>query len=175
MTRTIQMPESSILVDATTDHVWGLLAENFDRLDDWSSGLDRSEAIELSGSDVGAPVPGRICYSSTPGFREIEERIISFSESDRTFTYEASGAPKVVGTIRNSWFVEPTGPTQCRVGFRPSIEVGPVGWVLGKLMSLIAGDRIAKGTLKEFKHFAETGEQLPIPAKAKKRSVSSKA
>lgn len=66
MIRTQQIPESSILVGTPAEQAWYLLAENFDHLDAWSSGLDRSEAIKQLGPDVGAPVAGRIGHSSTP-------------------------------------------------------------------------------------------------------------
>lgn len=145
--------------------VWHVLAERFDRIDEWASGVPKSWG---TGTDHvnGSPFAGRVCASSIPGFDDVTESIIEYGEDPHFFTYKASGMPAWMGVAMNTWHVESIDESTTLVYFEPEVQAaGLLGRVILRVFMVFAS-RLARETLDDLKIFVETGH--PSPRKLKK-------
>jgi len=154
-----------VIVDAPLEAVWQILAERFEKIDQWSSGVPGSHVADVAGV-AGAPISGRVCKSSWRGFDDVTETIVEYGEDPHFFKYTASGTPAWMGVASNTWYAKPIDETKTLVYFEPAIE--PAGWI-GRLvvpMFIRFARSIATDTLDDLKIFVETGQ--PSERKRKK-------
>jgi len=155
-----------VVINAPLAEVWHVLAERFESVDEWSSGVPRSRAANASETEVfatavseveGAPVPGRVCESDWRIFDEVTETIVEYGEDPYFFKYTASGTPAWMGVASNTWHVEAIDEKTTLVYFEPAIEpAGRVGKVVVPLFVWFAR-KLAADTLDDLKVYVETG------------------
>ncbi len=157
-----------VVINAPLDAVWHVLAERFEHIHEWSSGVPAAHAAEVAGAK-GAPVPGRVCESSWRGFDDITETIVEYGEDPHFFKYIASGTPAWLGVAANTWHVEAIDEATTLVYFEPTIEpAGALGKVVVPLFIRFAR-KLAMDTLDDLKVFVETGR--PSKRKQKKGAL----
>jgi len=170
MTHKESTHDYNVVIDASLETVWHILAERFENIDEWSSGVPRSHVANVDGN-AGAPVPGRVCESSWRGFEDVTETIVEYGQDPHFFKYVASGTPAWMGSASNTWHAEPIDETKTLVYFEPAIE--PAGRI-GKLMVPIfirLARKMATDTLNDLKVFVETGE----PSERKQKNSGEKS
>ena len=153
------------IVHADPDHVWRILSEEFDDVDNWASSVNHSEANDqATNTPEGAPA-GRLC--TVPGFGITDERMTRFNDAERSFAFsvEAEKIPSFFRNMESAWSVEPIGPGRSRVTTKVS---GNATGVMGALVSPMM-KRKFKNTIdtvyEDLKVYAETGS--PSDAKHK--------
>ena len=159
--------EFQTIIQSPIDKVWHVLAERFDHIGDWASGIPRSTPAEAA-LDVGAPVAGRVCDSNMKSFNGVTETIVEYGEDPYFFTYRALGTPKWMGVASNTWHAESVDADTTLVYFEPSLT--PAG-LLGKIVMplfMVLGRRMARTTLDDLKVFVETGE----PSVGKQKAIA---
>ncbi|MEM9950205.1 MAG: SRPBCC family protein [Chloroflexota bacterium] len=149
-----------ILINVPASDVWHILAHQFDRIGEWSSGIEHSspnlKAIKLDD----APMAGRVC--DVPAFGKIEETFIAYDEQAKTYTYEARvGLPFFVTSAQNSWQVNAIDANTCSVRFDAELTLIPFVGVILAIPMRIRLARIIKNITEELKYYAETGAIHP--------------
>ena len=151
----------SLNVNAPAEKLWEILAENYDRVGEWTS------EIQASSPNPDLPVgEGRVC--STPGFGDVKETITSYDEGRRAFGYSAdiSSMPFFVREIGNDWQVEAKGGDQSVVHMHMQARLMPVfAQVMGPFLKRQMS-KSADTILEELKYYAEKGEIHPRKVKA---------
>lgn len=143
-------------VNAPAEKLWQILAEDYDRVGEWTS--------EIAQSSPNPDLPtgeGRVC--ATPGFGDVKETITAFNESERQFSYaaEISTFPFFVKSVGNTWRVEADGPNRTVVHMHLQARLLPVfAQLMGPVMKRQMG-KSADTILEELKHYAETGQIHP--------------
>ncbi len=140
-------------VNAPAERLWQILAENYDRVGEWTS--------EIAHSTHNPDLPvgeGRVC--TTPGFGDVKETITTFDESEREFSYaaEISTFPFFVKGVSNTWHVEADGSNRSIVHMHIRANLLPV---FAQLMGPVMKRQMAKSgdiILEELKYYAETGQ-----------------
>ena len=144
-----------INVNASASQLWTILAEEYDRVGEWTS------EIEQSAPNPDLPVgEGRVCV--TPGFGDVKETITKYDEQDREFSYaaEIGNFPFFVKEVGNTWRVEANGNGSI-VHMHMKGRLLPV---FAQLMGPIMKRQMAKSAdivLEELKYFAENGRVHP--------------
>ena len=152
-------------IDADADHVWRILAEEFDDVDAWASSVDHSEHnARATNTPEGAPA-GRLC--TVPGFGVTDERMTRFDVEERSFAFsvEAEKIPGFFTDMESAWSVEPVGPGRARVTTRVA---GNANGVMGALVRPVMKrkfQRTIDAVYEDLKVYAETG--APSTAKQK--------
>lgn len=154
---------SHIIVAASADAVWEVVAHRFDRIGDWATAIPSSTATSdtAAPSLVDAPVAGRVCRTGLRQAPEVTETVVAYDDTDdtgRTLTYQAAaGMPKFITTARNRWQVTALDSARTEVAFTAQVEVrGLLGrlawWVL-----LLRVHRTGRYLLADLKHYVEHG------------------
>jgi hypothetical protein len=159
---------SHMIVNATADAVWEVVAHRFDRIGDWATVIPSSTAI-AEPSGVGAPVAGRVCHTGLRLAPEVTETVVVYDDTARTLTYQATaGLPAFLAMARNHWQVTALDGGRTEVRFTAQVEVrGLVGrlswWVL-----LLRVRRSGRHLLADLKHYVEDG--TPSPRKRRQQA-----
>ncbi len=134
-------PEQEVVVEkeinASADAVWAILAGDFAGIADWASILEKSEKIKHSDLpenikvDSNAPVPGRKTYS---GKFDVIEVLTSYSDENRSFTFQAVGLPKFIVKSQNTTSVTPVSSNTCIVKMHIQMELKGMGRMMGGKM-----------------------------------------
>ena len=128
----------------------------------WKSGMTSSVA---EGEPFGdAPYGSRKIKASGLTF---SEKLVHFSNTERSFSYEVIGLPFVVKSTRNEWnFTESDGKATLHMNLNLQVANG-FGWLLSDFLKKNMTKEMGK-LRKEFKYFMENGE--PHPRKVKETS-----
>ena len=117
--------KDQMAVKAPASKVWQVLAHEFDKIGQWSSGITESRGIVDISAPVGAPVGGRVCLS--PGFGgDAEESFTYYDEQAMRFGYKAIGDlpwPWLLKSAENNWRVHLQEPDTSMVEFRAEVDV----------------------------------------------------
>lgn len=146
----------AITINASANRLWQILAEDYDKVGEWTS------EIPESSPNPDLPVgEGRVC--TTPDFGDVKEIITHFDEQQRSFSYAADiqKMPFFVREIGNSWRVEPKGDNRAVVHMHLKGRLLPV---FSQLMGPIMKRQMLKSVdtiLEELKYYAETGQIHP--------------
>lgn len=106
-------------IEAPAQSVWQVLGTQFARIDEWSTFVKTSRALEPSEVPAsmvvppGAPVPGR----ETKTKARIVEVLTAYSDEDKTLTFEGIGLPRIITRARDTQSVEANGPHASTVVF----------------------------------------------------------
>ncbi|MEM7113499.1 MAG: SRPBCC family protein [Chloroflexota bacterium] len=143
-------------VNAPATRLWEILAENYDRVGEWTSEITQS----ASNPDLNVG-EGRVC--TTPGFGDVKETITAYDEKRRQFSYaaEISSFPFFVKDVGNSWRVEEKGINRAVVHMHMNAKLLPIfAQLMGPVMKRQMG-KAADVILEELKYYAETDEIHP--------------
>jgi hypothetical protein len=153
-------------IDRSADECWKVFGNGYTDIYKWLSGVSSSEA---EGEPFGESLVGsrRI---KTPAI-SFSEKLIHFSNAERTFTYEVLGLPFVVRSARNEWrFTEQNGKATLNMHLKLQTATG-FGWLLNGLLKKNMTKAMGK-LHQEFKYYMENGEVHP--RKAKETAAASK-
>jgi len=145
----------SKVIDAPIDRVWKVVAHEFERVGEWSSAVAASSAHTDVAVPDGATVGGRVC--ATPGFGDLTEAFISYSEDDKEFVFEVEGMPSFVTLARNHTTVRPAGPDRSEVQLEVTIETNAVGKLMGPMFAIKLKSTL-NTFLDELAAYVKTGE-----------------
>lgn len=143
-----------ISLHAPVDSVWDLLAHRFHEVGLWATAINESGALPTTTGDTG--VADRVCDTPDGVFKE---RMVSFDEATRTFSYLAyEGLPGFVREGGNTWRVRDLGNGKTEVSMHMKFDLNPVaevlmGWMLKRQMG-----KAADSVLDDLKVYAETGK-----------------
>ena len=146
--------QRTITLDASSEHVWHILANRFHDVGEWATIINVSERLKTQTG--GAGVADRVCDTPDGIFKE---QVTSFDEQARTFSYVAyEGLPGFVRKGGNTWGVRAVGRGKTEVHMCMEFDLNPIadvlmGWMLKRQMG-----KAADGVLADLKVYAETGE-----------------
>ena len=154
------------IVNVSADRLWSILADDFDKVGGWSSGVDSSAPNTDAAVPEGASVGGRVCQ--VPGFGAVNEAFTSFYPAERSFSFEAtaSGIPSFVHNLTNHTLVKSLGPEQSKVQIRFTADTEGVQGRLAKPVVTRQFSRGIDGFLEDLKIFAESGKISSKKSKA---------
>ncbi|MEM7028613.1 MAG: SRPBCC family protein [Chloroflexota bacterium] len=148
-----------ITVNASAEKLWQILADDYDKVGEWTS------EIHVSTPNPDLPVgQGRVC--TTPNFGDAKETITEFDETRRAFSYtaELASMPFFVREVGNSWRVEAKGENRSVVHMHMKGKLLPI---FAQLMGPIMKKQMAKSAdvvLEELVYYAENDEVHPRKA-----------
>ena len=101
-----------LVISAPVEQVWEVTAVRFAEIGAWARTVSHSAAV-AAGAKVDpvthAPVAGRTCDVSMPGFSSFTERIVRFEPDTHTIAYVvAEGMPGFVDEPTSTWVLERT-------------------------------------------------------------------
>lgn len=164
--------QEQMIVNASADKLWRVLAHQFDQVGLWSSGITESYATNGEQLPDGATMSGRVCLSNGVG-GDVEEQFTQYDEAGKCFSYKAAGQmPWFIHGAENSWHVRALGPTEAEVGFSGVIDSK---WLPG-LFFLAFKPLVLKfwgtRTLEELKYYVESDQPHPRKVKALKKELA---
>jgi hypothetical protein len=69
---------ASIVIDASADAVWQVVAGQFDRIAAWATAIPSSQACPIADRATDAPVPSRICHTGMVLVPRVSETIVEY-------------------------------------------------------------------------------------------------
>lgn len=162
----------SIIINAPLENVWHVLAHNFDKVDEWSSGVSLSGVAEVDSSATGADIAGRMCMTAFGRCLEIFE---VFDEQQHTFTYRAQFDKPIPGVKsgHNTWRVEAISDSQSRFSMTAQTELNLFPGLLLRIPFRLQVPKVLTENLEEAKHYIETGKPHPRKVAAMQKSANS--
>jgi len=155
-----------VVIDASADAVWEVVAGRFDRIGEWATAIPASRFAPADPAvvDLTAPVTARVCETGLRALPRVTETIVGFDVASRTLTYQATqGMPAFVTTARNTWTVTALGARQCRVDIAAEFATRGLLGRLARSVILARVLRDGRHLLEDLKHYVETG--MPSPRK----------
>ena len=160
--------KDQVTVDAPASKAWRILAQEFDRIDKWSSGIAESRGITNVSIPEGATVGGRFCLSPGSG-GDATEAFTYYDKQAMRFGYKAIGElpwPWLLKEAENNWQVSPISSEKSIVEFRAEVEVATLpGLILIPLLPLMK-KFLGTRTLEELKFYVEHDQPHPRKLKA---------
>jgi hypothetical protein len=147
------MPELSTGFDvaAPADAVWEVVGRRFDRIGEWATAIRASTAVP----------GGRVCTTGVRLVPRVTETLVAYDETNRTLTYEASGMPSFVTTVRNTWTVTPLDERRCHVTLKARFDTRGLRGLLGRWAILAQVGRTSRYLAEDLRHYVETGRPSP--------------
>ncbi|MCG8351122.1 MAG: SRPBCC family protein [Chloroflexales bacterium] len=113
-----------VITNALAQKVWHIVAHQFDTIGQWASAISHSQALTDTPAPNEAPVAGRICSTSIPGFSSVRETFIYYDEPAMRFAYAASTEkPSFIARAENHWTVRPINAEQTLVEARAELAL----------------------------------------------------
>ena len=158
-------------INAPASEVWHILAHEFDKVSEWSSGLTASEPSRDIPIPEGALVGGRLCYSDGIG-GDVEEAFTYYDEAGMRFGYEAVGdIPAFFKQAENNWQVRELNGNQSIVSFLAHGEMTFFPGIFLLLFFPIVKKVWGTQTLEELKYYVENGRPHPRKIKAQQKQI----
>lgn len=159
--------ERTITVNVPLEKAWDVLARQFHDVGAWATGIKASRKLRTVGP---AGINHRQC--DVPSLGTITERVESFDESERSFSYSViDGAPGFAKFMGNHWWVEPVGSDRTRISFRLRADLKPVanffmGWMMKRQMGKLCDE-----VCEDLRTYIETGH----PSSSKQAAMAKAA
>ena len=161
--------QKTLRVNRDADHVWGIVAHEFEKVGEWSSGVvssgENTEAIAPEGAHVG----GRVC--DVPGIGDLKETFTAYSEENKRFTFEVTGMPSFITKAQNTVTVKPAGANASEVSLNILMETNAIGKIMGPMFKIRLTSTL-NTFLDELKDYAEHGK---VSAKKQKQLAKAAA
>ncbi len=151
-------------IDTDADELFRSLTTNFADVSSWASGIDSSD-VNPKFAEVADGVPGgRICQ--VPGFGFIDEQLVRYDPSSRTFAYtaDAEKIPGFVQNLKNTWTISSAGSGSTVTLNLTADVTGPIGAVMKPMMRR-KFDKTLDSVGVDLKTYAETGRVSPQKSK----------
>ena len=162
--RNLVLAQSEIMINASIDKVWQVLAEDFAEIGKWSSDVDYSEG---SGEGInGSKCLERACKISAVGFSNTKERILQYDRNQAIRYSLYDGLPGFVTNAENTWTFREVNSNVTRITGQTEMQVkGIMGFLFRGMMKKNL-DRVLAEMAEEVKHYIETGKPHPKKIKA---------
>lgn len=157
-----------ILIEASANKVWEVLARDFDKADLWMASVPKSyEKVEGTKAD-GAQMVGRICHLSNDDNGAFADETITGID-DENMVLKINVVPKngkiPVEQANNYVKVEAVSENKTKVTWNTDVDLKTPGKILYPVVRA-ALNKSFKDILGELKHWVETGK--PHPRKQKR-------
>ena len=163
-------------INAPAEEVWRVLAHEFDRIGQWASVIPTSTATADVAAPEGAPVGGRVCSNSVPGFDDIQEDFTYYDEEAKRFSYRATkGTPSFFKLAENNWSVRSLGPNESLVEARGEMELSLFPGLFLVPLLKCQMDRMVEQAAEELKYYVEQGRPHPRKLKAQQKELQKAA
>lgn len=161
----------TISIDRDTDTLWRIVAEEFDDAYKWMEFVHRSYKVDEAPSIKDAPVAGRVCeFTTKPNGLKAVERILSFSASSKTFSFNVvpMNAPRVFPVAKNTvtMTVAPFGNNQCTVTWSSDIELTGFGYLIYPIIKHGLSKNFGE-IMQDLKNYAEGEGKLAAKSEGK--------
>ncbi|WP_298771427.1 SRPBCC family protein [uncultured Shewanella sp.] len=149
----------NIVINKSADHVWKILAHDFDSVYQWMGPVRHSYAISADQPSSDAPVEGRICeFTNKPNGFQASEVITHYNEANKSYTFELTplNAPKLLPVKKNTVkiAVKAINSSSAEVTWISTPEIKPIAILLSPLLKLGLGKSFGD-ILKQLKTFSE--------------------
>lgn len=148
-----------IVINKPADHVWKILAHDFDSVYQWMGPVRHSYAISADQQAPGAPVEGRICeFTDNPNGFKASEIITQYNENAKSYTFVLNpvNAPKLLPVKKNTVQIKvrAINSSSAEVTWISTPEIKPIAILLSPLLKLGLGKSFGD-ILKQLKAFTE--------------------
>lgn len=149
--------EKTIDINASREAIWDVIGTRFADAHEWASPVDRSSSSAGAHAIAGAPTNGRTCETS---IGMIRENLLTYDEDAKQLSYEAFSdqLPSFVKGLVAIWRLSDGPGNTSRVHMTLNVDIAPPFNVLMGLMMKLKMGGIAMTTIKDLKHYVETGE-----------------
>ncbi|MFT7649999.1 MAG: hypothetical protein ACI8Y4_004764 [Candidatus Poriferisodalaceae bacterium] len=146
------------IINVSADRLWSILADDFDKVGGWASGVESSSPDTDAEVPEGASVGGRVCQ--VPGFGAVNEAFTSFDPVERSFSFAATASkiPSYVHNLTNHTVVKSLGPEQSEIQITFTADTEGVQGTLVKPVMTRQFSRAIDVVLEDLKIFAESGK-----------------
>ena len=98
-----------LTIDAPVERVWSILADDFEHVYDWATGLESSDPNPKAPRQADGNAGGRVCEA--PGFGFSDERVVAYEPEQHVIAYsvDAEKVPGFVHDLTNRWTLRPHG------------------------------------------------------------------
>lgn len=153
-------------INAPLEAVWHVIGDGFADIGAWATPIPASRANATPVTLLGAPVAGRACDLSTPGFSTIHETLVEYDPLAHRFTFTVDrGLPQFVTTARNSWALTPLDATTTHFTMRAEATThGVLGYLATPFLWLNLR-RTLRISGEDLVHFVESGTVSPRKAR----------
>ena len=160
------------IINAPLEKVWKVTAIDFDKVDEWSSGVSASGIADGDAPTDEAEMGGRFCMTA---YGKCFEMFESFDEAAHTFTYKAQFENTIPGVKRasNTWRLEAISDAQTRFSMTSQTELNVFPGLLMRIPFRFQIPRVLNMNLEEAKHFIETGKPHPRKVEAMQKVTNS--
>jgi hypothetical protein len=154
------------IINVSADQLWSILADDFDKIGEWASGVDSSGPKTDAAIPEGANVGGRVCQ--VPGFGAVDEAFTSFNPVERSFSFGATASeiPSFVRNLTNNTVVKSLGPEQSEVQIRTTADTEGVEGAQAEPELTRQFSQGIDGAVADLKIFAESGKISSKKSKA---------
>lgn len=149
-----------VWINAPTEKVWAILAD-FGNIAVFNPGVPRSYLTSRQQQGVGAT---RHCDLAVAG-ASVEERIIAWTEGEsmQIEIYRGTKTPPFKKAVATLTVTAEKGGTRVRGDLAYSLKLGPLGFLMDKLMVAPQFGKAWTGVLAGLKYYAETGQPVEGP------------
>ncbi len=151
--------KESIIVNTPAEQAWEIIGPRFLNIGDWGRGIKKSWNNEDEKTIFqGAPAGGRFCDLGKMGIAE--ERILHYDPERREITWSAKSdkIPGFIKNLQNALKVEVINENTCSVSTNITADAKGIGGLFMGGMIKKNFQKLLKGFVTDWKHYAETGE-----------------
>jgi hypothetical protein len=146
------------IINVSADRLWSILANDFDKIGEWASGVDSSGPNTDAAVPEGASVSGRVCQ--VPGLGAVNETFTSFDPGERSYEFAATASkiPNFVRNLTNHTVVNALGPEQSELQLKITVDAPGIRGALVKPVLTRKFSKSIDVFLEDLKIFAESGK-----------------
>lgn len=162
--------DREVSINSSIEDAWKVMGDDFANPHKWASLISHAE-VHGEGKN-GAPCSVRQC--EVVGFGTTDEPLLQYSAKDHLLSYEVKGKgfPPMVKYVSTTWKLSEIGPGKTKFTMRNEVRVeGIMGAVIKPMMKLQMGKQMLT-TMRDFKHYVETGKPSAEKVEALKKSLS---
>jgi len=148
---------NKIIINASAEKTWNIVGQGFGNADKWLSMISSIKVKNDNTPLDGAPCSGRVCMTD---IGKVDETITHYDETNKklSFDIKVEKMPFFVKDLKNTWNVVSLEDNQTKVILDFKMEIMfPFNLLMGFMMKSKMG-KIMKISLKDLKHYVETGK-----------------
>ena len=144
--------------NVSADRLWSILADEFDKVGEWASGIDSSGPNPSAVALEGAPMGGRVCQ--VPGFGDIDETFTSFNAENRSFAFAATATkiPSFVNNLTNHTSVKALGSEKSELQLKLTADTDGIRGAIVKPLMARKFSTAIDLVIEDLRVYAESGQ-----------------